>query len=70
MVPVVGALFWKGGTEQGAWASFVVGIGYIVLSALGIINLPYHYIVGVSPAFIVYVAVSLATRKHPNELTS
>lgn len=68
MVPVVGALFWKGGTEQGAWASFVVGIGYIVLSALGIINLPYHYIVGVIPAFIVYVAVSLMTGNRSKEL--
>jgi SSS family solute:Na+ symporter len=70
LIPVVGALFWKGGTEQGAWASFVVGIGFIALSALDVINLPYHYIVGLIPAFIVYVAVSVMTRNRSNELTT
>jgi SSS family solute:Na+ symporter len=62
LIPVVGALFWKGGTELGAWASFVVGIGFIALSYLDIIDLPYHYIVGLIPAFIVYVVVSVVTR--------
>ena len=69
LIPLVGALFWKGGTEQGAWASFVVGIGYITLSSLGVIDLPYHYIVGLIPALTVYVAVSFMTRKQPNDLT-
>jgi len=64
LIPVVGALFWKGGTEQGAWASFVVGIGFIVLSSLDIIDLPYHYVIGLVPAVFVYVAVSLMTKKH------
>jgi SSS family solute:Na+ symporter len=66
LIPVLGALYWKGGTELGAWASFVVGIGYIVLSAVGIIDLPYHYVVGLIPALMVYVAVSFMTRKQPN----
>jgi len=67
LIPLVGALFWKGGTEQGAWASFVVGIGYITLSSVGVIDLPYHYIVGLIPALIAYVAVSLATRQNRSE---
>jgi SSS family solute:Na+ symporter len=65
LIPLVGALFWKGGTELGAWASFVVGIGYITLSSLDIIDSPYHYIVGLIPALIVYVAVSVMTRNRP-----
>jgi len=64
LIPVVGALFWKGGTEQGAWASFVVGIGFIALSSLDIIDVPYHYVIGLIPALIVYVAVSVFTQEH------
>lgn len=63
LVPVVGALLWKRGTEQGAWASFIVGIGFVALSTLKVIDMPYHYVVGLIPALIVYVVVSLLTEK-------
>jgi len=63
LVPVVGALLWKKGTEQGAWASFVVGVGFVLLSTLKVIDVPYHYVIGLVPALVVYVSVSLLTGK-------
>jgi len=63
LVPVVGALVWKKGTEQGAWASLIVGVGFVALSTLKVIDIPYHYVVGLVPALVVYVSVSLLTRK-------
>ena len=63
LVPVVGGLLWKKGTEKGAWASFIVGIGFVALSSVGVIDVPYHYVVGLLPALVVYVAVSLLTAK-------
>jgi Na+/proline symporter len=60
---VVGALLWKGGTEQGAWGSFLVGIGFVALSTSKVIDVPYHYVVGLVPALVVYVGVSLVTKK-------
>ena len=63
LIPVVGGLLWKRGTEKGAWASFVVGIGFVALSTLKVIDIPYHYVVGLVPALVVYVSVSLLTAK-------
>jgi SSS family solute:Na+ symporter len=61
LIPVVGALLWKKGTELGAWAAFVVGVGFVSLSTLKVIDVPYHYVVGLVPALVVYVCVSLLT---------
>ncbi len=63
LIPVVGGLVWKKGTEQGAWASLVVGVGFVALSTLKVIDIPYHYVVGLVPALVVYVSVSLLTGK-------
>jgi solute:Na+ symporter, SSS family len=63
LIPVVGALLWKRGTEQGAWGSFLVGIGFVTLSTLKVIDIPYDYVVGLIPALFVYVSVSLLTGK-------
>lgn len=61
LIPVVGGLLWKRATELGAWASFVVGLGFVSLSTLKVIDVPYHYVVGLIPALIAYVLVSLLT---------
>jgi SSS family solute:Na+ symporter len=63
LIPVVGALLWKNGTELGAWAAFVVGVSFVTLSTLKVIDVPYHYIVGLAPALVAYVGVSLVTRR-------
>jgi len=67
LIPVVGGLLWKRGTEAGAWGSFIVGVGFVILGAMKVIDIPYDYVVGLVPAFIVYVVVSLLTgrQKHP-----
>ena len=70
LVPVVGALLWKRGTEQGAWASFIVGIGFVALSTLKVIDIPYHYVVGLVPALIIYVVVSLLTAPPSRDSTA
>ena len=63
LIPVVGALLWKKGTELGAWAAFVVGVGFVSLSTMKVIDIPYHYVVGLAPALVAYVGVSLITGK-------
>ena len=50
-------------TEPGAWAAFITGIAFVVLGAAEIIDVPYYYIVGLIPALVAYVAVSLMTRE-------
>jgi SSS family solute:Na+ symporter len=64
LIPVVGGLLWKRGTELGAWASFIVGLGFVSLTTLKVIDVPYHYVVGLIPALVVYVVVSLLTGKN------
>jgi len=63
LVPVVGGLLWPRATEKGAWASFAVGIAFVILGAAKIIDVPYYYIVGLIPALIAYVIVSLLTKQ-------
>ncbi len=62
LIPVVGGLIWPRATEKGAWASFLTGFIFVVLSILKIINVPYFYIVGLAPAFIAFIIVSLLTK--------
>jgi len=62
LVPVVGGLVWPRATEKGAWASFIIGIAFVILGAAKIINVPYYYIVGLIPALFAYVFISLVTK--------
>jgi Na+/proline symporter len=61
LIPLVGGLLWGKGTEKGAWAAFVMGTGFVLLNVLNVIDVPYFYIVGLLPALVAYVAVSLLT---------
>jgi SSS family solute:Na+ symporter len=63
LVPVVGGLLWSRATEPGAWAAFMTGIAFVSLGAAEIIDVPYYYIVGLVPALLAYVVVSLMTRE-------
>lgn len=62
LIPVVGGLLWKRGTELGAWAAFLAGFIFVILSVLKIINVPYFYIIGLIPAFLAYIIISLITK--------
>ena len=61
LIPLVGGLLWGEGTEKGAWAAFIVGTTFVLLNVLKVIDVPYFYIVGLIPALVAYVAVSLLT---------
>jgi SSS family solute:Na+ symporter len=63
LVPVLGGLLWSRATELGAWAAFMTGIAFVSLGAAEIIDLPYYYIVGLVPALLAYIVVSLMTRE-------
>jgi len=63
LVMVIGGLFWKKGTKEGAVASAVAGMLVVALNTFGIVAVPYASITPLIPAAIVYVAVSLATQK-------
>ncbi len=62
LIPVVGGLVWQRATEKGAWASFVTGLVFVILAITKVINVPYFYIVGLIPALIAFVLVSLVTK--------
>ena len=62
LIPVVGGLIWPRATEKGAWASFATGLVFVVLAIAKVINVPYFYIVGLIPALIAFVGVSLVTK--------
>lgn len=59
---VVGGLFWKRATSQGAVASFVVGMLFVVLNKTGVLPLPYASIFPILPSAIALVVVSLMTK--------
>lgn len=61
LVMVMGAVFWKRSTKEGAIASFVVGVGLTLLDYVGIISLPYSSVSPLIPAAVVFVIVSLMT---------
>jgi solute:Na+ symporter, SSS family len=62
LIPVVGGLLWPRATEKGAWASFITGLVFVILAITKVINVPYFYIVGLIPALIAFVLVSLVTK--------
>jgi SSS family solute:Na+ symporter len=63
LVMVVGGLFWKKGTKEGAIASAIAGMLFVGLNRFGIVTLPYASVTPLIPAAIAYVVVSLATQK-------
>ena len=62
LVMVMGAIFWKKSTKEGAIASFVVGVGLTLLNYFGVIAMPYASVLPLVPAAIVFVIVSLMTQ--------
>ena len=62
LVMVVGGIFWKKGTKEGAIASAFCGMAMILLSKMGV-NIPYLSFTSLIPAAIAYVVVSLITQK-------
>jgi len=63
LVMVLGGIFWKKGTKEGAIASAIVGMLLVGLNRWGIVAIPYVSITPLLPAAIVYVIVSLMTQK-------
>jgi len=61
LVPFLGGLFWKRGTEQGAWWSAIVGLSFILLNTVHVISVPNIHIWGILPSLIVYIIISLIT---------
>ncbi|WP_206791590.1 sodium:solute symporter [Amycolatopsis sp. MtRt-6] len=62
LVAIVGALFWKRGTRQGAYASMVAGtisvIAFMIIDGVAA-NTPIYW--GLGASLVVYLAVSYAT---------
>ncbi|MFD2473773.1 sodium:solute symporter [Amycolatopsis silviterrae] len=71
LVTIVGALFWKRGTREGAYASMVAGtvsvIAFMIIDGVAA-NSPIYWGLGVS--LIVYIGVSLATPRTPDSILS
>lgn len=62
LVMILGAVFWKKSTKEGAVASFIVGFGMTLLHNLHVITIPYASITPLVPSLIVFVIVSLLTQ--------
>ena len=62
LVMIMGAIFWKKSTKEGAIASFITGVGLTLLNNFGVISLPYASVTPLIPALIVFVIVSLMTQ--------
>lgn len=63
LIPYLGGWAWKGATTAGAVASSVVGVLMVVIQMLGIYTLPYYSITLFIPSLVVFIIVSLLTRK-------
>lgn len=61
LVMILGALYWKKGTKEGAIAGALVGVAVVLLSKLGV-PVPYVSLTPFIPSLIIYVAVSLFTQ--------
>jgi SSS family solute:Na+ symporter len=71
LVAILGALFWKRGTRQGAYASMVAGTVSVVAMMIidGVAaNSPIYW--GLGASLVVYVGVSLATPRTPESILS
>lgn len=62
LVMVVGAVFWKKSTKEGAVASFIVGVGLTLLNQFKVITIPYASVTPLIPALIIFILVSFITQ--------
>lgn len=62
LVMVLGGVFWKKATKQGAIASFIIGVGLTAVDSAGIVEIPYASVLPLVPALIAFVIVSLLTQ--------
>ena len=69
LVAIVGALFWKRGTRQGAYASMVAGtvcvVAFMIIDGVDA-NTPIYW--GLGASLVVYLAVSFATPRTPDSI--
>ena len=63
LVMVLGGIWWKKGTKEGAIAGAICGMAVIVINMTGLVAVPYISFTPLIPSVIAYVAVSLATQK-------
>ena len=56
---IVGGVFWKKATKEGAIASFIVGVGLTLLNSFKIIVIPYASVLPLLPALAVLLLSSL-----------
>jgi SSS family solute:Na+ symporter len=71
LVAIVGALFWKRGTRQGAYASMIAGTGFVVAFMIidGVeANTPIYW--GLGASLLVYLVVSFATPRTADSILS
>lgn len=61
LVPFLGGLYWKKGTEKGAFWAMLAGIAFVLLNVFNIIKISYVHIWGILPSLVVYILVSLFT---------
>lgn len=62
LVMIVGGIFWKRATREGAVASFIVGVGLTLASNFGFITIPYASVTPLLPSLLAFILVSLLTR--------
>lgn len=61
LVMVLGGIFWKKGTKEGAIASALCGMAMILLN-MYVVSIPYIAFTSLIPALIAYIVVSLLTQ--------
>ena len=61
---IVGGIFWKKATKEGAIASFIIGVGLTAIDSAGIVEIPYASVLPLVPALIAFIVVSLLTQKN------
>ena len=63
LIMIVGGIFWKKATKEGAIASFIIGVGLTAIDSAGIVEIPYASVLPLVPALIAFIVVSLLTQK-------
>ena len=63
LVMVLGGIWWKKGTKEGAIASALCGMVVILVNMSGLVAVPYISFTPLIPSVIAYVVVSLVTQK-------
>lgn len=63
LIPIAGAILWKGATRQGAIAAVLCGLAGFALIQFGILSVPYGTLFPLIPSLIGFVVVSLFTKQ-------